>query len=219
MKNSNFCCKWKPVFELFSEGREISKYCVWCFRQCHILYCSVFRSTVGSSLSYLLPIPKSISVANPSIDILDLETSWPALTWQSLTLWLSLGTLSPFTSPHEILLGEILWLSLDLPYWLRREVRWHVGKEEMLNRETSAEFCWCHRFLPIRPGVPSVPLTLLCGHRCWVLLLVLGLVPSETCFCSKALCGLSSIQHCKTVVWGCVLDVWVLKMSAAHISS
>lgn len=70
----------------------------------------------GPAFSHLLPIPKSISVANPSIDILDLETSWPALTWQSLTLWLSLDTLSPFTSPHEILLGEILWLSLDLPY-------------------------------------------------------------------------------------------------------
>lgn len=32
-----------------------------------------------------------------------------------------------------------------------------------------------------------------------MLLLILGLVPSETRFCSKALCGLSSIQHCKIV--------------------
>lgn len=69
---------------------------------------------------------------------------------------------SPFASPYEILWGEILWLSLDSSYWLRREVRWHFGNEEMLNREASAEFCWCHRFLTIEPGVPSVPLTLLC---------------------------------------------------------
>lgn len=52
-----------------------------------------------------------------------------------------------------------------------------------------------------------------------MLLLILGLVPSETRFYSKALGGLSSIQHCKTVAWGCVLDVWILKMSAAHLSS
>lgn len=52
-----------------------------------------------------------------------------------------------------------------------------------------------------------------------MLLLVLGLVPSETRICSKALCGLSSVQHCKTVAWGCVLDVWVLKMSTARLSS
>ena len=73
---------------------------------------------------------------SPCIDILDLETSWPALTWQFLILWLSLRH-SLFASPYEILLGEILWLSLEMPYWLRREVRWHFGNEEMLNRETS----------------------------------------------------------------------------------
>lgn len=64
-------------------------------------------------------------------------------------------------------------------------------------------------FLTIEPGVPSVRSHFPVGHRCRVLLLVLGLVPSETRSCSKALCGLSSIQHCKTVAWGCVLDVWV----------
>lgn len=74
-------------------------------------------------------------------------------------------------------------------------------------------------FLTIEPGVPSVRSHFPVGHRCRVLLLVLGLVPSETRSCSKALCGLSSIQHCKTVAWGCVLDVWVFKMSAIHPSS
>lgn len=109
---------------------------------------------------------------------------------------------SPFASPYEILWGEILWLSLDLSYWLRREVRWHFGNEEMLNREASAEFCWCHRFLTSNQVCHLFLSHFSVGHRCWVLLLILGLVPSETRFCSKALCGLSSIQHCKTVAWG-----------------
>lgn len=46
-------------------------------------------------------------------DILELETDWPALTWQSHPVAKSKASLphmklSPFASPYEILWGEIL---------------------------------------------------------------------------------------------------------------
>lgn len=56
--------------------------------------CSILKSTVGPTLSYMFPPPPHYHqipaiYSHPSIDILDLETSWPALTWQALILRLS----------------------------------------------------------------------------------------------------------------------------------
>lgn len=165
MENSNFCWKWKPTLNC-SLKEETSPL-------------NIASGVLGNAITFIAAFSSPQWVQPRSCAFLSSSPENPFQLFQPL-YWRWFGNhlacphlavsrlvvkskaRSPFASAYEILLGEILWLSLDLPYWLRREVRWHFGNEEMLNREASAGFCWCHRFLTIGPGVPSVPFTLLC---------------------------------------------------------
>lgn len=92
------------------------KYHLWHLRQCCNLYCSIFVSLLWVSAFLMFPFlfPHTVLAAlTPGLSPFGL----PLLGYSYAMVRSEAEFQHPlFTSPSEILLGEILWLSLDLPY-------------------------------------------------------------------------------------------------------
>lgn len=106
MENSNFV-------ENESQSSSFSLKRIFLNITAGILGSTVTHIVAFSSLQWVHPFlvsPYYSSCSDPWIVICDLET---CLAWVRAEAEFQH---SLFTSPYEILLGEILWLSLDLPY-------------------------------------------------------------------------------------------------------